>query len=268
MTTVTLPAARATPTGALAAFVDRWIYVGMTLLFLAITLAGFIPDSLDKMAAVARGERPPFPWVLHAHAVLMASFLALLLAQSWLGATGRTALHQRLGVLAFALVPLIVAVGFALAPAMYAELWDRWRAAAPADRPRLETMIARRENITLVQLRMGVAFPVLVGIALWARRRHPAIHKRLMILAVAAVLPPAFDRIHALPTSWPASFASTEVYTLLALAPMLAWDVARTRTLPAAYAIWAAVTAPLALALHLAWNTPWWHATARTLLLG
>src|SRR5215207_1373256 len=87
--------------------VDRWIFVFMAAWFIAIVLAGFIPDSLDKVAAVQAGERPPFPLVLHMHAVLMGSFLLLLLAQSWLMATGRTAQHMRLGVLAMVLAPAL-----------------------------------------------------------------------------------------------------------------------------------------------------------------
>src|SRR5438094_5053250 len=69
--------------------IDRWIYVFTAASFIAIVLAGFIPDSIGKVAAVQAGERPPFPLVLHFHAVLMGSFLLLLLAQTTLAATGR-----------------------------------------------------------------------------------------------------------------------------------------------------------------------------------
>jgi hypothetical protein len=62
--------------------IDRWIYVFTVASFIAIVFAGFIPDSLAKMAAVDSGLRPPFPAILHVHAVLMGVFLVLLLAQS------------------------------------------------------------------------------------------------------------------------------------------------------------------------------------------
>jgi len=78
--------------------IDRWIFVFMAAWFIAIVLTGFIPDSLEKVAAVQAGERPPFPLVLHVHAVLMGSFLSLLLAQTTLAATGRIDLHRRLGL--------------------------------------------------------------------------------------------------------------------------------------------------------------------------
>ena len=67
--------------------IDRWIFVGMALWFIAIVLAGFIPDSIMKVGLVESGQRAPFPIVLHMHAVLMGSFLLLLLTQSWLMAT-------------------------------------------------------------------------------------------------------------------------------------------------------------------------------------
>src|SRR3954453_2176350 len=73
--------------------IDRWIFVFMAAWFIAIVLAGFIPDSIMKVGMVQAGRRPPFPAVLHMHAVVMGSFLLTLLAQSWLMATGRRGYH-------------------------------------------------------------------------------------------------------------------------------------------------------------------------------
>ena len=88
--------------------VDRWIFVFMAVWFIAITLTGFIPDSLMKVEMVKAGLRPPFPIVLHMHAVVMGSFLLVLLAQTWLMATGRRAYHMQLGLLGFGLAALLV----------------------------------------------------------------------------------------------------------------------------------------------------------------
>jgi hypothetical protein len=52
---------------------DRWIYVITAASFIAIVLAGFIPSSLEKIAAVEAGRRPPFPLVMHLHALLMGA---------------------------------------------------------------------------------------------------------------------------------------------------------------------------------------------------
>lgn len=243
-------------------FIDRWIFVFMANLFVVIVLIGFIPDSLTKIAAVQSGARPPFPMVLHAHAVLMGSFLLLLVGQTWLIATNRTHLHTRVGLSAFVLVPALVVIGFLLILAMRDQFQDQLATAPPALRDVLEGRLPRRQNILLIQIRMGILFSVLAGIGLWARSRDTELHKRMMILATAAVLPPGIDRITWLPNSFPANFYSSEFYMLLAVAPMIVWDLVRRRALHRAYWIWAACTVPVAAALHLLWGTPFWHSIA------
>src|SRR5262245_66635574 len=84
--------------GAFARVADRWIYVFMAALFVLTALAGFIPDSIGLLADVEAGRRPPLPPVLHAHAVLMATWLFLLLAQTTLMATGHGAHNKKLGL--------------------------------------------------------------------------------------------------------------------------------------------------------------------------
>ena len=69
--------------------IDRWIVVFMAAWFILIVLIGFIPDAIAKVHAVQTGQRPPFPLVMHMHAVAMGSFLVLLLAQTVMVATGR-----------------------------------------------------------------------------------------------------------------------------------------------------------------------------------
>jgi hypothetical protein len=114
--------------------IDRWIFVFMAVWFIAIVLAGFIPDSLMKVAMVESGLRPPFPIVLHMHAVLMGSFLLLLLAQTTLMATGRREYHMQLGLVGYALAALLVIVGFILVPTMYHQVWGGAQMAPPEAR--------------------------------------------------------------------------------------------------------------------------------------
>ena len=180
--------------------VDRWIFVFMAAWFIAIVLAGFIPDSLMKVAMVEAGARPPFPLVLHMHAVLMGSFLLLLLTQSWLMATGRSANHMRLGMLALVLAPALVVVGFILAPTMYGQVWEGAQSAPPGIRERLQERLPDLDNILLLQIRVGIVFSILMFIALKARGRNAGIHKRMMFLATAMALPAGIDRITWLPT--------------------------------------------------------------------
>jgi hypothetical protein len=250
----------------LARAVDRWIYVFMAVSFIAYTLIGFIPDSLAKMAAVDAGQRAPFPLVLHAHAILMGAFLLLLLAQSLLAATGRLQYHRTLGIAGFVLGPALVIVGLTLVPTIYHQVWDAAQSAPPEIRPMIEQGLRVFENIMLLQIRIGVLFPIFLAIAIAARKSDPGLHKRMMFLAVAIALPAAFDRMSWLPTSLPGSALTPELYTILAVAPMFMWDLVRTRTVHKAYVIWALVSLPAAIVVHTLWDSEWWHATARQLV--
>lgn len=146
--------------------IDRWIFVFMAVWFIAIVLTGFIPDSLMKIEMVRSGARPPFPLVMHMHAVLMGSFLLLLLAQTTLMATGRRAYHMQLGIAAFVLAPALVIVGFILAPTMYYQTWDLLRTAPPEAQVKLRQTLSFQENIKLVQIYAGVLFSIFLVIGL------------------------------------------------------------------------------------------------------
>lgn len=260
-------AATQAPSGTtFAQTVDRWIYVFMAASFITYTLVGFIPDSLAKIAAVEAGQRAPFPPVLHAHAILMGTFLLLLLAQSVLAATGRLRYHRTLGIAAFVVGPALVIAGIILVPTMYHQVWDAALAAPPQIRPAIEQGLREFDNIMLIQIRVGVLFPIFLAIALAARKSDPGLHKRMMFLAVVIALPAAFDRMSWLPSSLPGSALTVELYPILAIAPMFVWDLVRTRTVHKAYVIWALVSLPFAILLHTLWDSEWWHATARQLV--
>jgi hypothetical protein len=252
--------------GGFTAFADRWIYVFMAMLFIVTVLVGFIPDSIGKMGAVAAGQRPPFPVILHVHSALMGSWLLLLLAQAVLMATGRSAIHKQLGISAAFVAPAIVIVGFLLIPAMDGQVVDGIRHGPPEVAAQLRTILPMVLNIMAAQIRIGIVFPILIGIGLAARRSDPDTHKRLMFLATAAALPAATDRISWLPTSLPGSALTIELWPLVVLAPLFLWDLYRRREILRAYRIWFAVTLPVAVALHLTWGTDWWYRTALGLL--
>lgn len=246
--------------------IDRWIYVFTAASFIAIVLAGFVPSSLSKIAAVQAGERPPFPLVLHLHAVLMGSFMMLLLAQTTLVAVGRCDLHRRLGIVGIILAPALVLVGFILVPTIYHGVWSAAQAAPPEARDQLQQVVRHVENIMLLQLRVGILFPLFLIIGLRARGRDAGLHKRMMILATAMALPAGIDRIPWLPNTLPGSPMSPDLYTLLAISPMFVWDVVRNRSVHRAYWIWLGIGLPFAVAVHGLWDTEGWHAAARQLM--
>ena len=154
--------------------VDRWIFVFMAAWYILIVLTGFIPDSVMKVQMVEAGARPAFPLVLHMHAVAMGSFLLLLLAQSVLMATGRCERHKKLGIVAFALVPVIVIVGFVLAPTIYHQVWNFARSGPPALRPKMQQQVLALDDILLLQIRARILFPVFMVIALKSRGMETA----------------------------------------------------------------------------------------------
>ena len=247
------------PARPLALAIDRWIWVLMATFFIAITLTGFVPDSLGKIAMVRAGARPPFPPILHVHAALMGSFLLLLLAQAWLMATGRRMRHMLLGRVAFVLVPAIVVTGFILVPTIYQQVWHGAQSAPSPVREQLQQTLRFLDNIALLQLQAGVLFSIFIALALRARRRDPGFHKRMMFLAVALPLQAAIDRIEWLP-SIHASPLVTDLYTLLIVSPLFLWDVLRQQAVPRVYLVWLGLFLPFAVAVQLLWDTPGWHA--------
>jgi hypothetical protein len=246
--------------------VDRWIFVFMAAWFIFVVLIGFIPDAIMKVQMVQAGQRPPFPLVMHMHAVAMGSFLLLLLAQTTMVATGRNELHKQVGVAAFILVPVLVLVGIVLAPTMYYQTWNALQTAPAGARAQLQQVLSIRENILLLQLSAGLLFGTFIAIALSARGRNSGLHKRMMILATAVPLAASIDRMWWLPSSLPASPWATDLWIMVAVAPMFVWDVVRNRRVHEAYGIWLAIYVPVALLVTAAWDKPWWHATARAIM--
>lgn len=240
--------------------IDRWIFVFTAATFIIICLAGFIPSSIEKIAAVEAGQRPPFPLVLHLHAVLMGSFLLLLLTQTSLVATGRSGLHMKLGLVSMVLVPAIVVVGFLLAVGNYQGIAGLAQSAPAEARAQFDGLLMFLDNVLLLQIRVGILFPLLFAIGLAYRGRDSGLHKRLMILAPAMALPAGIDRITWLPTTLPASPIASDFYTLLAVAPMFAWDLFRNRTIHRAYWIMLAVFIPASVLVNGLWDTQWWHS--------
>ena len=246
--------------------VDRWIFVAMAAWFIAITLTGFIPDAIGKVEAVRAGQRPPFPLVLHLHAVVMGTFLLLLLTQTVLMATGRCALHKRVGIAAFVLVPALVVVGAAVAPAIYHQVWEFGRTGPVELRAGMQERLLALENILLLQIRIGILFPLFMAIGLKARIGHSGLHKRMMFLAPAPALAAAIDRMTWLPTTLPASPLGSDLWVLFAVSPLFVWDVVRNKRVHEAYWIWLAICLPFTIAVYELWDTPGWHATARHIM--
>ncbi|MGQ7830927.1 hypothetical protein [Altererythrobacter sp. Z27] len=252
----------------LTAFIDRWIYVFMAAMLVAVVLVGFIPDSIGKIAAVEAGERPPFPFAMHVHAVLMGSWMLLLLTQTTLMATGRRDWHMQLGMLGMVLAPALVLAGVVLVPTNLQSMIAFAEGKPPEVQAEVQGFLHFMTNIALIQGRVAICFLLLVYLGLKARKHDPGLHKRLMILATTVPMPAALDRMEFLYHTMPDSPLSADFWPLFCIAPMFLWDLYRQRKIHRAYWIWAAVMVPTGIFVNLAWNSDWWHSFAPGILYG
>ncbi len=245
---------------------ERWFYAAMTLLFFATALTGFIPASIEKVNAVHAGQRPPFPWFMHAHAAVMGTWLSLMLAQSLLVARGHVALHRRLGMASFVMVPLIVATMCMIVVGSLISI----ASAPPGAMPPAVLATTKQfvTNLTLVQTQAVVLFPLFIGWALAVRKTDPAMHKRLMLFGTAIPLLAGIDRITNRYgwTTVPESGDSMYLNLVVIVMPALIFDVVRTGRLHRAYVYGLASIVPCFLMAHYLWGTPTLHGVVARML--
>lgn len=183
--------------------------------------------------------------------------MLLLTAQIALIRTRRPKIHMKLGLAAFALVPIMAISG------SLSELYgQRFRLAhqPPGDLPFL-----------IIAIFDVVAFTVLAGAAL-AARKNPAAHKRLVLLATTIIVGAAYARWWADPlyNLFGEGYVGLAIYTYtgtnLLLAGALGYDWLTRRRLHPVYAI--AVPAILAgeVATTIVYHAPSWLPIARVLI--
>ena len=245
---------------------DRWFFAAVAVFFFITVLLGFVPSSIDKLNAVAAGARPPIPLAQHAHAVVMGSWIVLLLAQSFVVVSGRVHLHRRLGLVAFALVPTIALVMILVTRSVWIQV-----ASLPAGALPPATLAAAKaglSDILLEQIRAAILFLLFAGWAMIVRRTDSEMHKRLMIFATLMALSAAIDRvaIRWLPTTFPGGYESEYGYMLLWLAPALIYDLWRRGRVHRAYVIGIACNVPFFVATHFLWSSPRWMQTAPAIM--
>jgi hypothetical protein len=159
--------------------IERNFYLGYALFGWVGVLWGFVPTSLIRIQGHAAY---PAPLVLHAHAALFTGWMVLLTTQVLLVRGGNLALHRSLGMLGFAMVPLMFATG------LVAEFYDMNLALARAG-----VHSERERRFLAIPLFDMIAFPMLTLLGL-ALRRDPAAHKRLMYLGTVPLVAAAWAR--------------------------------------------------------------------------
>jgi hypothetical protein len=160
-------------------------YLPATILVIATALVGFWPTYFGPLLK-GSVHVPP---LIHLHAVVYVTWLALFFTQVMLAATNRIRLHMRLGrwVMAYGVVLVIAGL----------------MAAAEGFGSRLATGDVFRAQRWLFGVLRDLVFFVPFLIAGWIYRRKPEIHKRLMILATTILVLPAVSRMSFLGTPVP-----------------------------------------------------------------
>jgi hypothetical protein len=155
---------------------DRPLYLLAAIVVPLIVLAGFARTYYLKGLFSA----PPLPSrLVHFHGIVMTAWVALFIVQVSLVAKRRTKAHMRLGVLGAVLAALVVVVGVLTALSAAA------RGHTPGP-PALQFLV--------IPLGDMLVFAILIGTALYFRRRLD-IHKRLMLVAAINITVPAVARI-------------------------------------------------------------------------
>ncbi len=162
---------------------ERRFYGGM-ILAIALTLVAGFGRSYLLRPLLGPPANPPAAHhltpLIHLHAALSAAWIAVLLTQARLVAGRRIDRHRKLGWLGGALALAMLPVGVITA------LHGVVRGVSVAG-------IEPRRFLALPLFAILVFF-VLVAFA-FAKRRSPQAHKRLMLLATLALLPPALARL-------------------------------------------------------------------------
>lgn len=182
----------------------RYFFSGMAGFALVILMAAFVPE-YRRFGAGAF----PIAWVLHIHAAIMVAWAGAFALQSYLGATGRTATHRRVGA---------YAVGMG---------WLAWA------------------SMIFVEFRVFIAHPLPLNPAeydwdlpgpfiyltfavflVWAvrERRRPQWHKRLMTFALFLSLGAAFQRFLWIPIDYGFGPFAVALDASL-IVPMVAYDL-------------------------------------------
>jgi hypothetical protein len=149
----------------------RWFYVSVMLLIIFLNVVSFAPSLID---ASTRTVPLPLTSIDLAHALVSVTWLLVFLAQAALIATGRPAVHRRLGV-----------VGVLLSAVLIVVTWFTFVEGARRGFDLSGDLFSRPVDPAAYLAATNVLIPigVLIGVAVWYRQR-PAVHKRLMMLAV------------------------------------------------------------------------------------
>jgi hypothetical protein len=215
----------------------------MAWLLVVVAVVGFTPRSL----AIVGGTMPNPPLVVHLHAAVLASWVALLAVQTTLSLTGRMDLHRKWGLASLVAAPLVLIMLIAVTIVRQND------AVGTPGAPIVN-------NILFVQIRAIVLFPTFFIWALLTRRTDPQMHKRMMLLATLMLLDAAIARMGWLPYNrFPQDYLAIHLYLLLLFVPGLIHDAIRLGRIHRAWIWGLALTLPWVVATEFVWGSDWWR---------
>jgi hypothetical protein len=194
------------------------IVIPLAFLMAAIAVAGFWRTYFGALFAGQSQAKWPF----HLHVAIFMGWIGLVILQSYLAITGRTALHVKVGKFGMAYGAALVAFGLGLSLWVFA----RKVAAVGVDGVRGGFLVPLVDMLT---------YSIFLGAA-WVTRRRPEYHRRFILLATNTILIAAVGRLF----GGTASVAARDTipFLLLWLSPLwiaMVYDWLRHRTLHAVY---------------------------------
>jgi hypothetical protein len=191
---------------------ERWFFSGMTIAMALTCFVGFAPSYFLRSHF---GPPQALPALLHLHGLAFSLWIVLLVAQSTLIAVKRTRLHRYLGYAGAILAMLMMVLGGIVAVTRAKQgLLGQGTGVPPL-------------VFLAIPLATLVVFPVMIGAALYFRRRVDT-HKRLILLGTVELLSAAVGRMPAIAAVHQfAFFAVTDLFVLA----IVAYDLATRRRL-------------------------------------
>ena len=155
---------------------EHRFFSGMSILMALIVFIGF---SRTYFLASYFHPKPLAAPIVHVHAAVFTSWMLLLVTQSVLPGSGRTNIHQRLGIIGMLLAPLVFVLGIVVATEMLRRL---------STAPRVDSSVIYA--VALSEM-MGFIVPTLFAFRL---RKRSAYHKRLILIGTIAMMTAGFGR--------------------------------------------------------------------------
>lgn len=219
---------------------NRYFFVGMSLLFLIISVVGFVPS----YQAMYNGTRKfPIHWIAHGHGVVMTTWLLVFIAQTLLAANGNLKFHRKLGIFSVGL-GIVIWISMLVASARPLIAFN-----PPVGHFLFDVLIIQIYGIVL----FGLFFT-------WAilERKNGPMHKRLIFLSTVVLMQAGIDRMLWLPGIHLA--LSVRFFYLDALlVPLFIYDWIILNRIHKVTWIGILVYVPAQVAVTSVWGSPAWH---------